>query len=267
MGASLVAVVRTIDPRIYLRDRWALGALIVWLVSAVPSFVPVMSEDATFDWTDSYSDVPALLLVLVAVVLRIRTSHDRRAVRWWWIVAGAQLSWLGVRAIFFFIPFETWGIGTDLGSDLLYLVGYTLLALGLEFPPGSRRETLADSSGHRVESIGALTFAIGTLAFLLGSLMKIAQGSGTVAMIVGTSMMAAIIAPLQLGFHPVYLASSVGAGSLVCSWMNDSGFWIFAKMGGLTEIEALKSWTVMLVILGLVSFAVTVVLSLILPLA
>ena len=47
--------------------------------------------------------------------------------------------------------------------------------------------------------------------------------------------------------------------------MNDSGFWIFAKMGGLTETEALKSWTPMLVVMGLVSFAVTVLLSQVLP--
>ena len=32
--------------------------------------------------------------------------------------------------------------------------------------------------------------------------------------------------------------------------MNDSGFWVFAKMGGLTEGEALRSWTVLLLVLS-----------------
>jgi GntP family gluconate:H+ symporter len=129
---------------------------------------------------------------------------------------------------------------------------------------GPAIQTLLGGSGGGGESSQlALLF----LAFVFGSMLKIAQGSGTVAMIVGTSMIAAIVAPLQLGFSPVYLACAVGAGSLVCSWMNDSGFWIFAKMGGLTEMEALKSWTVMLVVLGLVTFATTVGLSLLLPLA
>jgi len=127
---------------------------------------------------------------------------------------------------------------------------------------GAIQALVGGSSGGQSSQIVLLL-----LAFIFGSLLKIAQGSGTVAMIVGTSMMAAIIGPLDLTFHPVYLACAVGAGSLVCSWMNDSGFWIFAKMGGLTEIEALKSWTVMLVVLGLVSFATTVVLSFIMPLA
>jgi H+/gluconate symporter-like permease len=49
--------------------------------------------------------------------------------------------------------------------------------------------------------------------------------------------------------------------------MNDSGFWIVAKMSGLTEIEALKSWTVMLVVLGTFSLAVTMLLAIVLPMA
>ena len=104
------------------------------------------------------------------------------------------------------------------------------------------------------------------LGFLLASVLKVAQGSGTVAMIVGSSMMAAIVAPDQLTYNPVYLATAIGAGSLVGSWMNDSGFWIFAKMGGLTEAEALKSWTLMLVVMGIVSFLVTLLLATVLPL-
>lgn len=104
------------------------------------------------------------------------------------------------------------------------------------------------------------------LGFLLAAVLKVAQGSSTVAMIVGSGMMAAIVGDQSLGYHPVYLATSIGAGSLVGSWMNDSGFWIFAKMGGLTEAEALKSWTVMLVLLGLVSFGMSVLLSMVMPL-
>ncbi len=104
------------------------------------------------------------------------------------------------------------------------------------------------------------------VGFLLASVLKIAQGSSTVAMIVGSSMMAAIVTKGQLGFHPVYLATAIGAGSLVGSWMNDSGFWIFAKMGGLSETEALKSWTLLLVVLGVASFLVTLLLATFVPL-
>ena len=104
------------------------------------------------------------------------------------------------------------------------------------------------------------------LGFAIAAVLKVAQGSSTVAMITGSAMLAGIAQPETLGFHPVYLATAIGGGSLVGSWMNDSGFWIFAKMGGLTETEALKSWTVMLLILGTVSFGMTVLLAKVLPL-
>ncbi|MGE0374948.1 MAG: GntP family permease [Planctomycetaceae bacterium] len=117
------------------------------------------------------------------------------------------------------------------------------------------------------------------LGFLIAALMKFAQGSGTVAMVTTSGMLWAMLGisedvadPLAaskavLGMHPVYLACAIGAGSMFGSWMNDSGFWIFAKMGGLTESETLRSWTLMLMLLGLASMAVTVVMAILLPLA
>ena len=104
------------------------------------------------------------------------------------------------------------------------------------------------------------------LGFSIAAVLKVAQGSSTAAMIIGSGMLAGIADPETLGFHPVYLATAIGAGSLVGSWMNDSGFWIFAKMGGLTEVEALKSWTPLLAVLGIVSFLTTLLLASVMPL-
>jgi len=106
------------------------------------------------------------------------------------------------------------------------------------------------------------------LGYFIAVLLKIAVGSSTVAMITASGMLAAMLTgDTSLGYHPVYLATAIGAGSLMGSWMNDSGFWIFAKMGGLTEAESLKSWTVLLAVLSVVSMAVTVVLALAVPMA
>ncbi|WP_417737826.1 GntP family permease [Rosistilla oblonga] len=103
------------------------------------------------------------------------------------------------------------------------------------------------------------------LGFGLASLLKIAQGSSTAAMIIVSGMMAGIIDGTELPYGTVYIATAIGAGSLVGSWMNDSGFWIFAKMGGLTEGEALKTWTPLLAVLGIVGMAATLVLSRVMP--
>ncbi len=104
------------------------------------------------------------------------------------------------------------------------------------------------------------------LAFGISALLKVAQGSTTVAVITASGMIAAMIQDVDMAFHPVYLATAIGGGGLVGSWMNDSGFWIFSKMSGLTEAEALKSWTPMLAILGITTFVMSVILSLVLPL-
>jgi GntP family gluconate:H+ symporter len=105
------------------------------------------------------------------------------------------------------------------------------------------------------------------LAFALSSVIKIAQGSSTVAMITAASIITTMYArPSDLPYHPVYLALATGAGSLVCAWMNDAGFWIVAKMSGLTELEALKSWTILLAIMGVASLGMVLLLANVMPL-
>ncbi|MBL8890734.1 MAG: GntP family permease [Planctomycetaceae bacterium] len=104
------------------------------------------------------------------------------------------------------------------------------------------------------------------LAFGVSSLIKIAQGSSTVAMITASGMVASMASPEVLGCHPVYLATAIGGGSLFGSWMNDSGFWIFAKMGYLTTEESLRTWTPCLAIVGFTGGLMSVVLAWLFPL-
>lgn len=124
--------------------------------------------------------------------------------------------------------------------------------------------------GGAIESLFAEAAGAGMFYLFLGfgiaTLLKIAQGSGTTSMLVSSAMLAAMVNPEDLSYSAVYLATAIGAGSLVGSWMNDSGFWIFAKMGGLTEAEALKSWTPLLIVLGIASLIFTLALANIMPL-
>lgn len=109
--------------------------------------------------------------------------------------------------------------------------------------------------------------ALLALAFGTSSLIKIAQGSSTVAMITTAGMLAAILADIPaLPFHPVYIATAIASGSLVGTWMNDSGFWVFSKMGGVPEIQTLKSWTPLSAVVGTTAMVTTVILALLVPL-
>jgi H+/gluconate symporter-like permease len=120
------------------------------------------------------------------------------------------------------------------------------------------------------DALGGLSQALGVsplwLGFLLASLFKVAQGSGTVTMITVSSILKPLIDAEPPPYHAVYLVMSVGAGSLVGQWMNDSGFWIYRTMTGLTEMETLKTKAVMMAVMGSVAMLTTLVLSRLLPL-
>jgi GntP family gluconate:H+ symporter len=105
------------------------------------------------------------------------------------------------------------------------------------------------------------------MAFFIATLLKFAQGSSTVSMIATSGMLAGMIAsPQALGYHPAYLAAAIGFGAQCGNWMNDSGFWIFAKMGGLTEIETLKTWTVTVSSMAVIGLFITALFARVLPL-
>ncbi len=129
---------------------------------------------------------------------------------------------------------------------------------------GPAIESLFKSSGSQPTG-GLMLLGLGAF---IASMIKIAQGSCTVAMITSSAMIAAMLTSTKtLGYHPAYLATAIGGGSMIGSWMNDSGFWIFVKMTGLTEAEGLKSWTPLVAIVGLTAIIVSFLLAIILPMA
>lgn len=142
-----------------------------------------------------------------------------------------------------------------------------ITAAGGAFGAMLRDAQIGDSIKALFETASVGGIGLLLLAYVIAAVLKIAQGSSTVAMIVAAGMVSAIAAGVTTGYHPVYLGLAVGTGSLMGSWMNDSGFWVFAKMGGLTEGEALKSWTVLLVVLSLTGLGVTILFSQLLPFA
>jgi GntP family gluconate:H+ symporter len=121
--------------------------------------------------------------------------------------------------------------------------------------------------GERIQGL-ARAYQIGMLplAFLVTALIRVAQGSATVAMVTSVGILSAVASSTSLGFHPVYLALAIGCGSKMMPWMNDSGFWVVCKTSGLTEREMLRSLSVMFSIMSVVGFAVVTIAAAIFPL-
>jgi GntP family gluconate:H+ symporter len=125
------------------------------------------------------------------------------------------------------------------------------------------RAGVGEILGGFAESMGVSLVVLG---FLVATLFKVSQGSGTVAMITSASILAPLITAAPPPYHPVYVLMAIGSGSMVGMWMNDSGFWVFRTMTGLTEIETLKSKSMTLVVLGVAALLTTMLGAWLVPL-
>ncbi|HET8712519.1 MAG TPA: gluconate:H+ symporter, partial [Gemmatimonadales bacterium] len=99
------------------------------------------------------------------------------------------------------------------------------------------------------------------LAWVIAALIRVATGSATVAM----TTAAGIVAPVAVatgGTSPELLVLATGAGSLVLSHVNDSGFWLIKEFFNMTVAQTLKTWTVAETIIGVAGLGFTLLLSL-----
>jgi gluconate:H+ symporter, GntP family len=105
------------------------------------------------------------------------------------------------------------------------------------------------------------------LGWAISTVIRVAQGSATVAMITASSIMYPIIQFEHPPYHPIYIFLAIGFGSKMVSWMNDSGFWTVSKLSGFTETETLKSWTILVTVGSLIGLVQCLIFSKLLPFA
>ncbi|WP_226536972.1 GntP family permease [Fictibacillus halophilus] len=100
------------------------------------------------------------------------------------------------------------------------------------------------------------------LAFLIASIVRVAQGSATVAMVTAAGLISPLIDTLGLE-GPVLglIVISIAAGATILSHVNDSGFWLVNRYFGLDVKDTLRSWTIMETIIALTGFTVVFVLG------
>lgn len=92
---------------------------------------------------------------------------------------------------------------------------------------------------------------IALACFVLAASVRVIQGSATVACLTTVGLVLPVIE--LIGYSGAQLAAlsiCIAGGSIVLSHVNDSGFWLFGKFTGATEVQTLKTWTIMETILG-----------------
>jgi GntP family gluconate:H+ symporter len=69
------------------------------------------------------------------------------------------------------------------------------------------------------------------------------------------------IALLRPGTSPELLVLATGAGSLVLSHVNDSGFWLIKEFFSMSVPQTLRTWTVVETIVGVAGLGFTLLLA------
>lgn len=98
------------------------------------------------------------------------------------------------------------------------------------------------------------------LGWFIATVIRICLGSATVAGLTAAGIMAPILE--VTGADPNLMILAIGAGSLMCSHVNDSGFWMFKEYFNLSLKDTLKSWSLMETIVGTVGICAVLTLDL-----
>ena len=98
------------------------------------------------------------------------------------------------------------------------------------------------------------------LGWLMASVIRAMVGSATVAALTAASVMMPLIAVSHV--NPNLMVLAVGAGSLMFSHVNDSGFWLYKEYFNLSMKDTFKSWSAMQVIVSVVGLCGVLVLNL-----
>ena len=111
---------------------------------------------------------------------------------------------------------------------------------------GVFKQVLVDSGigNSLAETLSGWSLPIILLAYFLAVVVRVTQGSATVAMITA----AGLLSPLLDTMSPTpgeraLIVLSVAAGATILSHVNDSGFWMVGKYLGLTEKQTIQTWT------------------------
>lgn len=133
-------------------------------------------------------------------------------------------------------PKEIYRLLNSSVKDILLIV--LVIAAG-----GGFKQVLVDSGvGAYIKDLSeGFRFSPLLLAWSVAALLRVSLGSATVAGLTA----AGIVLPFVSSSHPELMVLAVGAGSLMFSHVNDTGFWMFKEYFNLSLKQTFLSWTMM----------------------
>lgn len=119
-----------------------------------------------------------------------------------------------------------------------------------------RESGIGDALSGSLSDLGIPLIVAG---FIISGVLRIAQGSATVALTTAAGLLSTGVAAAD--FNEVQLAAmviSVAAGSVIASHVNDSGFWLVSRFFQMSVKDTLKTWTVLETLIGVMGFGLAV---------
>jgi Gnt-I system high-affinity gluconate transporter len=168
------------------------------------------------------------------------------------------------------LAFATYAIGLRAGKKMSQVMSYyaeavkdVALILLIVAGAGALKQVFTDSGVSKdiAGMLEGLPMHPLVLGWLIAAIIRVCIGSATVA---GLTT-AGIIYPLmvQTGTKPELMVLAIGAGSLMFSHVNDSGFWMFKEYFNLSMKDTLRSWSLMETIVAIVGLGGVMTLNLI----
>ncbi|RIJ77525.1 GntP family permease [Nakamurella silvestris] len=94
------------------------------------------------------------------------------------------------------------------------------------------------------ESLSDIGLPVIVAAYLVAVILRLAQGSATVALVTAAGLMApAVMAGGYSGMQIACITLATAAGSVFAGHVNDSGFWLVGRLMGMDVKTTLKTWT------------------------
>ena len=151
------------------------------------------------------------------------------------------------------------GIKRGMGKDhLLKISSKSLEAAGiiilLTGAGGAFKQILINTGAGEMIAAGLNSSFFNPLifAFLVAAIVRILQGSSTVAMITAAGITAPVLAEASFSVvQTSIIVIAIASGASILSHVNDSGFWLVGKYLGLTEKQTFRSWSLMTTLIAL----------------
>ena len=98
------------------------------------------------------------------------------------------------------------------------------------------------------------------LGWLIAAIIRVCLGSATVAGLTAASIILPVMS--QANVNPNLMVLSIGAGSLMFSHVNDSGFWMFKEYFNISIKDTIRSWSLMESIIAVIGLFGVLILNL-----